>query len=44
MAPGITDAIKEKVAGMTENAKIADLQRDMNKSATMNRLGFQFHH
>ena len=32
MAPGLTETIKQKVTSMTENAKIADLQRDMHKS------------
>ncbi|KAL1304525.1 hypothetical protein AAFC00_003510 [Neodothiora populina] len=28
MAPGVTDVIKEKIVGMTENQKVADLQRN----------------
>jgi hypothetical protein len=31
MAPGLTDTIKQTVTSMTENKKIADLQRDMVK-------------
>lgn len=31
MAPGIADAIKETVTGLTDNKKIASIQHDIHK-------------